>query len=59
MVTDIFQKMCQNHPIVVPFNSKNFLFFAKKEENSHESGRKLTLKIIFFKKNLKIISMVI
>ena len=48
MVTDIFQKMYQNHPIVVPFNSKNILFFAKKEENSHESGRKLTLKIVFF-----------
>jgi len=51
--------MCQNHPIVIPFNSKIFLLFAKKEENNHESGRKLTLKIIFFKKLLKIISMVI
>ena len=48
MDTGIFQKMCQNHPIVVPFNSKNMLFFAKKEENSHESGRKLTLKIVLF-----------
>ena len=36
------------------FLLKRYLNFAKKEENSHESRRKLTLKIIFFFKLFKI-----
>ena len=46
--------MCQNHPIVMNFLLKKYLKFAKKEENSHECRRKLTLKIIFFFFNFKI-----
>ena len=46
--------MCQSHPIVMNFLLKKYLKFAKKEENSHESRRKLTLKTTFFKKNFKI-----
>ena len=46
--------MCQSHPIVMNFLLKKYLKFAKKEENSHESRRKLTLKTTFFKKKFKI-----
>ena len=54
LAKDIFHKMFQKYHSIMAFFLKKYQNFAKKEENIHESGRKLTEKLIFFWKLLKI-----